>query len=135
MRSVKIAVLFVAAFQIVAVGQQSRSTGRALAIEDYYRIQTVAGPEISPDGRWVVFTVATRIEDDNSTRTEVHVVPSDASARPRARPALRQRRHQPVVDRRQPPRSTPPIDSSGPSIRQARPPCPRRPRASRPAPC
>jgi dipeptidyl aminopeptidase/acylaminoacyl peptidase len=65
-----------------APAAQTRS-GRALAIEDYYRIQTVGSPEISPDGRWVVFTVATRIEDDNSTRTEVQLAPSDGSARPR----------------------------------------------------
>src|ERR671925_2330977 len=58
-------------------------TGRALAIEDYYRMQTVGNPEISPDGHWVVFTIATRIEEDNSTRTEVHVVPSNGSARAR----------------------------------------------------
>ncbi len=78
-----------AAFVIVtlqlttAEQQTARATGRALAIEDYYRIQTVASPAISPDGRWVVFTVATRIEEDNSTRTEVHLAPSDASAKPR----------------------------------------------------
>ena len=61
---------------------QSPARGRALAIEDYYRFQTVASPAISPDGRWVVFTVSTRIEDDNSTRTETFVVRSDASAKP-----------------------------------------------------
>jgi dipeptidyl aminopeptidase/acylaminoacyl peptidase len=59
---------------------QRSVSGRPLAIEDYYRIQTVANPQISPDGNWVVFTVATRIEQDNSTRTEVHVVPSNGSA-------------------------------------------------------
>ena len=60
---------------LVATGSaQSPARGRALAIEDYYRIQTVASPSISPDGRWVSFTVSTRIEDDNSTRTETFVV-------------------------------------------------------------
>jgi dipeptidyl aminopeptidase/acylaminoacyl peptidase len=78
-----------ASLLVIAVGlavqaapAQTRA-GRALAIEDYYRIQTVGSPEISPDGRWVVFTIATRIEEDNGTRTEVHLAPSDASARPR----------------------------------------------------
>src|SRR5262245_17692243 len=65
-----------------ASAAQTRA-GRALAIEDYYRMQTVGNPEISPDGRWVVFTVATRIEEDNGTRTEVHLAPSDASSRAR----------------------------------------------------
>ncbi len=68
-----------------AVSSQPSSAGggRALAIEDYYRIQLVTNPRISPDGRWVVFFVSTRIEEDNGTRVEAHVVPTDASAAPR----------------------------------------------------
>ncbi len=61
---------------------QQPPRGRPVAIEDYYRIQTVASPSISPDGRWVAFTVSTRVEDDNSTRTETFVVPADGSAEP-----------------------------------------------------
>ncbi|MGH9673485.1 MAG: S9 family peptidase [Bryobacteraceae bacterium] len=56
---------------------------RALAIEDYYRLKTVGAPRISPDGAWVLFTVGTRLEQDNGTRTETFVVPADASAPPR----------------------------------------------------
>jgi dipeptidyl aminopeptidase/acylaminoacyl peptidase len=62
--------------------QAQQPPPRALAIEDYYRIQTVGSPAISPDGKWVTFTVSTRIEDDNSTRSETWVVPSDATAKP-----------------------------------------------------
>lgn len=62
---------------------QRAAAGRPLAIEDYYHVQTVGSPRISPDGRWVTFTVETRIEQDNSTRAEVHVVPTDASVAPR----------------------------------------------------
>jgi dipeptidyl aminopeptidase/acylaminoacyl peptidase len=68
---------------VTAAQQNAGSKGRPLAIDDYYRIQTVANPQISPDGRWVVFTVSVRMEDDNSTRTETYVVPTDASAPPR----------------------------------------------------
>src|SRR5262245_16927592 len=64
------------------VAAQPAARGRALTIEDYYRVQTVAAPSIAPNGRWVAFTVSTRVEDDNSTRTETFVVPSDASAAP-----------------------------------------------------
>ncbi|MGQ0734546.1 MAG: S9 family peptidase [Acidobacteriota bacterium] len=60
------------------VGAQ-RGTGRALAIEDYYHVQTVGSPQISPDGRWVAFTLSTRIEADNGTRTELHVVATDGA--------------------------------------------------------
>ncbi len=62
--------------------RQQQARGRALAIEDYYRIQTVGSPAISPNGNWVTFTVATRVEEDNGTRTETWVVPTDASTRP-----------------------------------------------------
>jgi dipeptidyl aminopeptidase/acylaminoacyl peptidase len=77
--------LIVSVAVVLSVGilraQQPR--GRALALEDYYRVQTIPSTQISPDGRWVLFTVATRIEDDNSTRTEAYVVPSDGSSKPR----------------------------------------------------
>jgi dipeptidyl aminopeptidase/acylaminoacyl peptidase len=58
------------------------ATGRPLAIEDYYRIQSVGGPAISPDGNWVSFTVSTRIEEDNSTRTETWLVGTDGLSKP-----------------------------------------------------
>ncbi|MBM3792294.1 MAG: hypothetical protein FJW35_18360, partial [Acidobacteria bacterium] len=59
------------------------ASGRPLAIEDYYRIQTISDPRISPDGAWVSFVLSTRIEEDNSTRSETYLVPTDASAGPR----------------------------------------------------
>ena len=57
--------------------------GRALTVEDYYKIKTVGSPEISPSGKWVSFTVATKMEEDNTTATETYVVPFDGSAPPR----------------------------------------------------
>src|SRR5687767_14773137 len=80
--TVGVALVTVLALPLVPAAQ-SRAPGRALAIEDYYRVQTVGNPEISPDGRWIVFSVATRIEEDNGTRTEFHLVPSDALSTPR----------------------------------------------------
>ena len=74
--------MLLATASAVGVGAQQPARGRPLVIEDYYRLQTVGSPAISPSGRWVAFTVSTRIEDDNSTRTETFVVPADASARP-----------------------------------------------------
>ena len=55
---------------------------RALTLEDYYRVQSVGSPRISPDGRWVVYTVSTRVEDDNSSTTETWLAPTDGSAEP-----------------------------------------------------
>ena len=62
--------------QFAATSQQ----GRRLAIEDWYRVKTVGSPEISPDGRWVAFTVGTRVEETNGETTEVWAVPTDGSS-------------------------------------------------------
>jgi dipeptidyl aminopeptidase/acylaminoacyl peptidase len=58
----------------------SAQAGRPLAIEDFYKINTVAAPSISPDARWVAFTVSTRVEENNGTQSDVWLVPADGSA-------------------------------------------------------
>jgi dipeptidyl aminopeptidase/acylaminoacyl peptidase len=58
----------------------SQPTGRALAIEDYYTVKTVGPPELSPDGRWVAFTVTTRIEQTNGSTSEVWLVGTDGAS-------------------------------------------------------
>ena len=55
---------------------------RPLAIEDYYRVLTIGNPQLSADGKSVTFTIATRVEDDNSTKTEAFRVATNASAPP-----------------------------------------------------
>ena len=54
--------------------------GRPLQLEDYYRVREVGNPEMSPDGRWVAFTIGTRVEATNGTDHEVWIVPTDASS-------------------------------------------------------
>jgi dipeptidyl aminopeptidase/acylaminoacyl peptidase len=53
---------------------------RALAIEDYYRIKTASAPALSPDARWVAFTVTTKIEATNGNQAEIWLAPADASS-------------------------------------------------------
>jgi dipeptidyl aminopeptidase/acylaminoacyl peptidase len=81
-RSTAIVGLVVAITVFGVRAEQPPTVGRALAIEDYYRIQAVGSPAISPDGAWVSFTVSTRIEDDNSTRVETWIVSADATSPP-----------------------------------------------------
>jgi dipeptidyl aminopeptidase/acylaminoacyl peptidase len=57
--------------------------GRALTIEDYYRLKTVGDAAISPSGRWVAYTVTTRIEADNHSEIDTFVVPVDGLGGPR----------------------------------------------------
>jgi hypothetical protein len=55
----------VAAF--VAASAQATSGTRSLTVDDYFRIQRIADPQISPDGEWVAFTVSTTdLEKDKS---------------------------------------------------------------------
>ncbi len=61
----------------------SQAPRRALSIEDYYRIQTVGSPTLSDDGRSVTYTVSTRVESDNSTRSDTWTVASDGKGEPR----------------------------------------------------
>ena len=56
---------------------QPQPAGRPLAIEDYYRVKTVNAPELSPDGRWVAFTIGTRVEETNGSTSEAWVVSAD----------------------------------------------------------
>src|SRR4051812_7095816 len=57
-------------------------TKRPLAIEDYYRVLTIGNPQIAEDGLSATFTVATRVEDDNSTKTETFRVMTDGYSQP-----------------------------------------------------
>lgn len=52
---------------------------RALTIEDYYKVRTIGGVNLSADGKWVAFTVSTRVEESNGNTSEVWIVPADAS--------------------------------------------------------
>ena len=52
---------------------------RALAIEDFYRLKTVGASEISPDGKWVSFTVSTRVEETNGTSTATWLAPTSGA--------------------------------------------------------
>ena len=63
-----------------AAQSPAATRGRALAIEDYYRVKSVGSPEMSPDGKWVVFPVGTRVEATNAETGELWLVPADGSS-------------------------------------------------------
>ena len=65
---------------VLAVPALAHAQGRALTIEDYYRVKTVGAPQLSPDGRWVAYTVATRTEATNTDSVEAWLAPADASS-------------------------------------------------------
>jgi len=68
---------------VPSIGGGQRPSGRPLAIEDYYRVKTVGPPEISPDGKWVAYTVSTRVETTNGNTSEVWLAAFDGASQPR----------------------------------------------------
>ena len=85
------------ALTVSASGQAPR--GRALAIEDYYRIKSVGDPQISPNGRWVAYTVSTRVEEDNTNAIDTYVVRRRRIGRAAADHARRAQRGVAAMDR------------------------------------
>jgi len=75
----RIATLTIAGIVFVQFGAHGLQSGRALTIEDYYRIKTIGDVSISPDGTRVTYTQSTRIEEDNTTAIETYVVNLDGS--------------------------------------------------------
>ena len=62
--------------------------GRPLAIEDWYRIRNLGAPALSPDGKWVAFTLSVHLEATNTDSSEVWLVAADgATAARRVSPA------------------------------------------------
>jgi len=54
----------------------AQQPGRAFMPADWYRVTTVASPAMSPDGRFIAFTVTTVKEAENRRHSEVWMVPS-----------------------------------------------------------
>jgi dipeptidyl aminopeptidase/acylaminoacyl peptidase len=65
---VGLAMLFVGA--VAARGGQSSGGLRAITLEDQFAIKPVEGPRISPDGKWVAYTVTTTslVKDEDEQR-------------------------------------------------------------------
>ena len=74
-----IALLPLVASARAARAQDEGGRGRALTIEDYYRIKIVGAPQMSADARWVAFTIGTRIEATNGDSSEVWLASTSTS--------------------------------------------------------
>lgn len=58
-------------------------TQRPLALEDYYRIESLGGGALSPDGTRLAFVRTHIVEIENRRQSEIWVVSTDGSAAPR----------------------------------------------------
>ena len=50
---------------------------RVLEIDDTFKIKNVGSPELSPDGKWVAYTVSTRNFEENSSKTRIWMMATE----------------------------------------------------------
>ncbi|MBA0084632.1 MAG: S9 family peptidase [Acidobacteria bacterium Pan2503] len=66
--------VLVPAFLVLA--QQPRRTLRAVTIDDYFQIRAVSDPDLSPDGRFVTYTVESHLLKDDKNEDRIWMVPT-----------------------------------------------------------
>ncbi len=58
---------------------QGMAERRAVTPDDFYLLQSVAAPEVSPDGQWVAYTVASADRDADESRRQIAMVSFDGT--------------------------------------------------------
>jgi len=69
-------------FALLVLAGSALAATRPLQLEDYYRLETVSSPSLSPDGRRVAFVRTQIIEAENRRHSEIWLAPADGSAPP-----------------------------------------------------
>jgi len=73
----KIAKSLLFASTVIASGQVSgQEPLRPLEIADYFAIESVGSPRVSPDGKWVAYTVSSIDLENDSRETRIWMVPA-----------------------------------------------------------
>jgi len=66
--------LFLTAIFLLAGPLSAQDLGRGFTPEDWYKLTRTSSPAMSPDGKWVAFTVTTVAEAENALHNEVWMV-------------------------------------------------------------
>jgi dipeptidyl aminopeptidase/acylaminoacyl peptidase len=78
--------LIVIFFLIISIGhvrgEVELSEKRSLSLEDYYRMESVGSPAVSPDGAWAAFERSIILEDKNRRHSEIWLAAADGSGKP-----------------------------------------------------
>src|SRR5580692_1136272 len=64
-----------------ALSADAPAARRGLTPDDFYRIQDVSEPQVSPDGLWVAYVVTTNDRDSDEARSAIWMVSWDGSQR------------------------------------------------------
>lgn len=75
MNRIKIIALLMAIAMPAMVAQEkpARPEKRSLTVDDLFRIKRVAGPQVSPDGKWVAYTVSTTNLKEEKSESQLWV--------------------------------------------------------------
>ncbi len=77
---VRVVVLGALAPLVLAVAALAQPAARrALSLQDYYRLESVSSPAISPDGRRVAFVRTVVLDAENRRHSEIWLAPADGS--------------------------------------------------------
>ena len=72
------AIIMIALAAGLAAGQDEKSeappAARPLTLDDYFKIHEVADPQISPDGKWVAYTVTSQDLEKDESETRIWMV-------------------------------------------------------------
>lgn len=74
--------VFSAVAETASLHELQSDRPRPLELEDYFRIEDIHQPAISPDGRWVALVRTYILEDDNRRQSEIWLAPTDGRAPP-----------------------------------------------------
>ncbi len=61
---------------IASGGVLAQVAKRPTSIDDFFKIRTVRDPQISPDGQWVAYTVATKDLEEDESETRIWMIPA-----------------------------------------------------------
>src|SRR5690242_18674803 len=65
---------------LIALGPTTAAAKRAFTLQDLYRLKTVSSPVISPDGKWIVYTVKTTTLETSKSFTNLWRVDADGKS-------------------------------------------------------
>jgi dipeptidyl aminopeptidase/acylaminoacyl peptidase len=60
-----------------AVAAKEQQPARTFTIDDLLKIRRVSDPQISPDGRWIAYTIADTDKAANKRTTQIYLIPTD----------------------------------------------------------
>lgn len=61
---------------IISLAAFSQTAARAITINDYFSLQTINDPRISPDGKWIAYTLKTTDLEKDASETRIWMVPA-----------------------------------------------------------